>query len=148
MYVADGVEVVLEPTRAQMTPEQVRAFAIAISDTGKADIFLVTDGEIEGIDEVIEVAMNSKHRIFVVAIGSSPAEGQLRRLATETGGYCDFVAPGETVEPAIMGILELAQRSLSSYLLRLSTGRTRSTCRASVVHEAGAAHTCVHNQLG
>jgi Ca-activated chloride channel family protein len=46
--------------------------------------------------------MNAKHRIFVVAIGSSPAEGHLRRLAAETGGYCDFVAPGETVEPAIL----------------------------------------------
>ena len=75
---------------------------IAITDTGKADIFLVTDGEIEGIDEVIDVAMNAKHRIFVVAIGSSPAEGHLRRLAAETGGYCDFVAPGENVEPAIL----------------------------------------------
>lgn len=75
---------------------------IAITDTGKADIFLVTDGEIEGIDEVIDVAMNAKHRIFVVAIGSSPAEGHLRRLAAATGGYCDFVAPGETVEPAIL----------------------------------------------
>ena len=75
---------------------------IAITDSGKADIFLVTDGEIEGIDEVIDVAMNAKHRIFVVAIGSSPAEGHLRRLAAETGGYCDFVAPGETVEPAIL----------------------------------------------
>jgi DNA-binding transcriptional MerR regulator len=27
LYVADGLEVVIEPTRAQMTPEQVRAFA-------------------------------------------------------------------------------------------------------------------------
>jgi Ca-activated chloride channel family protein len=75
---------------------------IAITDSGKGDILLVTDGEIEGIDEVIGVATNSKHRIFVVAIGSSPAEGHLRRLATATGGYCDFVAPGEAVEPAIL----------------------------------------------
>ena len=75
---------------------------IAITDTGKGDVLLITDGEIEGIDEVIEVATNSKHRIFVVAIGASPAEGHLRRLATATGGYCDFVAPGEKVEPAIL----------------------------------------------
>jgi Ca-activated chloride channel family protein len=74
----------------------------AITDSGKGDSLLVTDGEIEGIDEVIEVATNSKHRIFVVAIGSSPAEGHLRKLATATGGYCDFVAPGEKVEPAIL----------------------------------------------
>ena len=84
----------------EMAPALVST--IAITDSGKADILLVTDGEIEGIDEVIEVATSSKHRIFVVAIGSSPAEGHLRKLATATGGYCDFVAPGENVEPAIL----------------------------------------------
>lgn len=42
------------------------------------------------------------HRVFVVGIGNAPAEGVLRRLAEETGGACDFVAPGEAVEPAVL----------------------------------------------
>jgi Ca-activated chloride channel family protein len=75
---------------------------IAIASNGPSDILLITDGEIEGIDEVIEVAQKSKHRVFVVAIGASPAEVHLRRLATTTGGHCDFVAPGEDVEPAVL----------------------------------------------
>jgi Ca-activated chloride channel family protein len=75
---------------------------IAISDRGKSDILLITDGEIEGINEVIQVAKKSKHRVFIVAIGASPAEVHLRRLATETGGHCDFVSPGEDVEPAVL----------------------------------------------
>lgn len=75
---------------------------IAIADGGQSDILLITDGEIEGIDEVIDVAKKSKHRVFVVAIGASPAEVHLRRLATATGGHCDFVAPGEAVEPAVL----------------------------------------------
>ncbi|OQW85951.1 MAG: hypothetical protein BWK72_19550 [Rhodoferax ferrireducens] len=75
---------------------------IAIANNGKSDILLITDGEIEGIDEVIEVARKSRHRVFIVAIGASPAEGHLRRLATATGGHCDFVAPGEDVEPAVL----------------------------------------------
>jgi Ca-activated chloride channel family protein len=75
---------------------------IAISDAGKSDILLITDGEISGIDEVIEVAIKSKHSVFIVAIGASPAEAHLRRLATATGGHCDFVAPGEDVEPAVL----------------------------------------------
>ena len=75
---------------------------IAIADSGQSDILLITDGEIEGIDEVIDVAKKSKHRVFVVAIGASPAEVHLRRLATATGGHCDFVAPGEAVEPAVL----------------------------------------------
>ena len=68
----------------------------------KCDVLLITDGEIESIDEVIAVAKASKHRVFIVAIGASPAEVHLRRLATETGGYCDFVSPGEDVEPAVL----------------------------------------------
>jgi Ca-activated chloride channel family protein len=75
---------------------------IAIAHTGKCDILLITDGEIYGIDEVIEVAKKSKHRVFTVAIGASPAETHLRRLASATGGHCDFVAPGEDVEPAVL----------------------------------------------
>jgi len=75
---------------------------IALANSGKSDILLITDGEIEGIDEVIEVARKSRHRVFIVAIGASPAEAHLRRLATATGGHCDFVAPGEDVEPAVL----------------------------------------------
>ncbi|MFN5746768.1 MAG: hypothetical protein ACK443_11900, partial [Methylococcaceae bacterium] len=50
----------------------------------------------------LETACRSGHRIFVVGIGSSVAEAHLRRLAEATGGACDFVAPGENVEPAIV----------------------------------------------
>lgn len=75
---------------------------IAIAGRGDCDILLITDGEIEGINEVIQVAKQSTHRVFIVAIGASPAEGHLRRLALETGGHCDFVAPGEDVEPAVV----------------------------------------------
>jgi Ca-activated chloride channel family protein len=66
------------------------------------DVLLVTDGEIYAIDGVIAAARRSGHRIFAVGIGSSPAEGNLRRLAEATGGACDFVAPGEEAQPAIL----------------------------------------------
>ena len=76
---------------------------MALHHAGKTDILLITDGEIEGIDEVIDlVKKTSSHRVFVVAIGASPAEVHLRRLAEATGGVCDFVAPGEGVEPAVL----------------------------------------------
>ena len=75
---------------------------IAITHKGKSDILLITDGEISGIGEVINIAKKSEHRVFVVAIGASPAEAHLRRLAHATGGVCDFVAPGEDVEPAVV----------------------------------------------
>jgi Ca-activated chloride channel family protein len=74
----------------------------ALAHTLASDVLLITDGEISAIDRTIEAAQASTHRVFVVGIGSSPAEAHLRRLAEATGGACDFVAPGEAVEPAIL----------------------------------------------
>jgi Ca-activated chloride channel homolog len=74
---------------------------LALPGADRSDILLVTDGEIEAIDEVLESARQSAHRFFVVGIGASAAEGLLRRLAEETGGSCEFVAPGEGVQPVI-----------------------------------------------
>ena len=75
---------------------------LALPGAERNDVLLVTDGEIQAIDTVVETARQSQHRFFVVGIGSSAAEGLLRRLAQETGGSCEFVSPGETVEPAIV----------------------------------------------
>ena len=66
------------------------------------DLLLITDGQIHAIDRTVAKARALGHRVFVVGIGSAPAEGVLRRLAEETGGACDFVAPGEAVEPAVL----------------------------------------------
>ncbi|MBS0493387.1 MAG: VWA domain-containing protein [Proteobacteria bacterium] len=74
----------------------------ALAQQAPSDVLLVTDGEIEAIDATIASARQSGHRVFVVGIGSSPAEAHLRRLAQATGGACDFVAPGEAVEPAML----------------------------------------------
>jgi Ca-activated chloride channel family protein len=73
-----------------------------LAQTVPSDVLLVTDGEISAIDSTIAAARASGHRVFVVGIGSAPAEGHLRRLAQATGGACDFVAPGEAVEPAVL----------------------------------------------
>jgi Ca-activated chloride channel family protein len=73
-----------------------------ISAPDNSVVFLITDGEVYDIDRLIETAAKSGHRIFVIGIGSSPTEANLRRLAEVTGGSCDFVAPGESVEPAIL----------------------------------------------
>jgi Ca-activated chloride channel homolog len=74
---------------------------LALPGGDRADILLITDGEIEDVDTVVEVARQSRHRFFVVGIGSSSAEGLLRQLAEQTGGSAEFVAPGEGVESAI-----------------------------------------------
>lgn len=82
--------------------EDALSSTIQLGDDTPSDILLVTDGEIHGIDAVIKTAVKSRHRVFVVGIGSSPAEAHLRRIAEATGGGCDFVASGEVVKPAIL----------------------------------------------
>ncbi len=82
--------------------EAALASTFKLAQTVPSDVLIVTDGEIDAIDSTIKTAKASGHRLFVVGIGSSPAEIHLRRLAEETGGACDFVAPGEAVEPAVL----------------------------------------------
>jgi Ca-activated chloride channel homolog len=82
--------------------EAALASTFQLAQTASSDVLLVTDGQISAIDSTIASAQASGHRVFVVGIGSSPAESHLRRLAEATGGACDFVAPGEAVEPAVL----------------------------------------------
>lgn len=67
-----------------------------------ADILLVTDGQIEALEKTIAVVLAGGHRVFAVGIGTAPVESHLRRLTEATGGACDFIAPGEAVEPAVL----------------------------------------------
>ena len=82
-----------------MGPALMDTFELASKDP--ADVLLVTDGDIHAIDHVIKLAKESKHRLFIVGIGSAPSETNLRLMAEETMGACDFVAPGEDVGPAV-----------------------------------------------
>lgn len=67
---------------------------------GNADVLLLTDGEIWKVQETIEAAKKSGHRIFVIGVGSAPAHSVVRSLAEETGGACEFATPGEALEAA------------------------------------------------
>lgn len=68
----------------QMESALVATFSLA--QTVPSDALLVTDGEISAIDSTIAAARASGHQVFVAGMGSSPAEGHLRRLAHATGG--------------------------------------------------------------
>jgi Ca-activated chloride channel family protein len=76
-------------------------FALGGSDDA-ADVLLITDGEIWDAEGLVAEARAAKQRVFVVGIGSAPAEGVLKRLAEASGGACEFVAPNEDAEGAIL----------------------------------------------
>ena len=82
--------------------EEALRSTFLLTEDQACDVLLITDGEISAVQGVISAAKASKHRVFVVGIGSSPSEGLIRELAEQTGGACDFVAPGEDVDPAIL----------------------------------------------
>ena len=82
--------------------EEALRSTFLLTEDEACDVLLITDGEISAVQDVITAAKASKHRVFVVGIGSSPSEGLIRELAEQTGGACDFVAPGEDVDPAIL----------------------------------------------
>ena len=69
-----------------------------------SDVLAITDGEVWDAEGLVQEARKARQRVFVVGIGSAPAEGVLRRLAEASGGACAFVAPNEDVEGAILAM--------------------------------------------
>lgn len=72
-----------------------------ISNVGKADVLLITDGEVNGLVEMVEAAMETTHRVFVLAIGANPQESLLSTLARATGGAVEFVQQDCDIEAAM-----------------------------------------------
>ncbi|MBC7779668.1 MAG: VWA domain-containing protein [Proteobacteria bacterium] len=105
--------------------ESALASTFALGDTCQADVLLLTDGQIEAIDATIETATRAGQRVFIVGIGTAPAENHLRRLAHATGGACEFIAPGEGVEAAVMRMFHrLRSRRLDNLRVEWPDGRT------------------------
>ncbi|MDO8694425.1 MAG: VIT and VWA domain-containing protein [Sheuella sp.] len=96
--------------------EEALRSTFLLTEDEACDLLLITDGEISAVQGVIRAAKQSKHRVFVVGIGSSPSEGLIRELAEQTGGACDFVAPGEDVDPAILRMFARLRTPLVSNL--------------------------------
>ena len=90
------------PAAKARTGEKAQRVA---SEAGCADVLLITDGEVWDTQRMIASAQRSGHRVFVIGVGSSPAEAVLRHLAEATGGACEFATPGEALEAAASRML-------------------------------------------
>lgn len=75
-------------------------FSLSGSET-PADVLMITDGEIWDIDGVIAASRSAGQRVFVIGVGLSPAESNLRGLAEATGGFVEFLSPAEPVEAVV-----------------------------------------------
>ena len=67
-----------------------------------ADVFLVTDGEVNSWEDVVQAAKQSGHRIFTVGVGSAVSEAFVRGLANVTGGECELVSPREGMSDRVI----------------------------------------------
>ncbi len=84
-------------------------------------ILLITDGATWDIDSSVARTQRSRHRIFTIGVGSSPAGSLLRVLADKTGGACEFVSPNEDMEAAILRTFR-RMRSVEANELKVSWG--------------------------
>jgi Ca-activated chloride channel family protein len=67
----------------------------------RADVLLITDGDIWDTANVVKSAQKSGQRVFAIGVGSAPAESLLRAMAEETGGACEFITPSDDFDAAI-----------------------------------------------
>lgn len=85
--------------------EMKKALLKAISSPGPdlpQDILLITDGQVWAVDDLIQTARRSGHRVFSVGVGSAVSERLVRQIAAETGGACELVTPNEKMAEKIM----------------------------------------------
>jgi Ca-activated chloride channel family protein len=110
-----------------------------------ADVLMITDGEVWQVRDMIDAARASGHRVFVIGVGTSPAESVLRSLAAATGGACEFATPGEALEAAAQRMLRRIRQPVRSGLridwgaepLWQSTLPTSAFCGDTLIAFAG-----------
>ena len=100
------------PSAPSTKPRKVSQGQAASTQAGCADVLLITDGEVWDTKRMIASAQRSGHRVFVIGVGSSPAEAVLRHLAEATGGACEFATPGEALEAAAQRMLQRMRQSV------------------------------------
>ena len=78
------------------------ALYTAYESIEQADILLITDGQVWGLDKLVAEAMDSGFRVFSVGVGSAVSEQLVRELALKTGGACELASPNEDMADVIV----------------------------------------------
>ena len=68
-------------------------------------VIVLTDGEAYGIAAVADRLSRHGHAVYPLVIGYTPADGELRKLASATGGFCESVTPNERIDDAMMRVV-------------------------------------------
>ncbi|MCL4692127.1 MAG: VWA domain-containing protein [Candidatus Hydrogenedentes bacterium] len=92
----------------------IEAAAKIIWPEQDADILLVTDGQVMGIDPILFRARRAGLRVHCLGIGSASQDRFLTQLARETGGTSQFLTPRERVDMAAVELFSTMGRPMAS----------------------------------
>ena len=73
---------------------------------GTRSLVIVTDGQVGNEDEILDLVREHRAgtRVFSVGIGYGPNEFFIRGIARRGRGAAEMVAPGERIEPRLLGL--------------------------------------------
>ncbi len=106
-FKAKSLDPAIDKTNADLGGTEMHA---ALTDTFKikaegserpVNVLLITDGEVWDIENIIQAARESNHRIFAIGVGSAPADSLLREIAENSEGACELVSPTEDMAAAM-----------------------------------------------
>jgi Ca-activated chloride channel family protein len=101
----------------EMEEAVMNILTMPVPEGHRADLLLITDGEIHAVDDLVTEVANSGQRLFVIAIGEAPNEALARRVSEVSGGACEFIGDDELAEDAILRMvlrLRSAPRSIEA----------------------------------
>ncbi|MDO4936703.1 MAG: VIT domain-containing protein [Sutterellaceae bacterium] len=111
--------------------EKALQHALSLEPDARADVLLITDGEVWGMLDVDD-AIASGVRVHVIHVGSASCVGQLKELAAATGGHFERVMPAEDMSEAVgrvvnamrgrrLQAVKLAPEEFAQFALELPT---------------------------
>ena len=78
------------------------------NEFGQRQIFIMTDGEVWNVSDVIELVSShsNENRCFTIGIGRGCDAGLVEGIANSSGGKCDFVQEGDSISEKVIPQLE------------------------------------------
>ena len=102
----------------------------------RREVIVLTDGEVGNEAEVHALVRRHRAdtRFFAVGIGMGPNEHLVRGLARAGGGACEFIHPGERIEPKMLRLFQkLAARRFDGVRVRAGGGQPQPVPSAAVL---------------
>jgi Ca-activated chloride channel family protein len=112
----DALKTYLANVSARGGTELLAGVQSAVGILGKegGDIFLVTDGEVSGTEDILAAVKVAKVRIHALGINSASQDRFLTLIARQTGGISRFVTPKERVDVAALGLFATTGTSVAT----------------------------------